>query len=136
MTKKQAIEEASARFYDALNRTCSGDPEPMKDAWWHDETVTVGHPMGNWLVGWETVWLTWVEFSKVLEKPNIVVTGLAIHFVGDVAYTTGTENVVVTLGGSELRWSSQVTNIFREKDGEWRLVHHHADKAPTFEAAI
>jgi uncharacterized protein (TIGR02246 family) len=137
MTNTEGILAASARFYEALNRLCNGDPNPMSDAWWHDETVTVGHPMGSWVMGWDAVWLTWLEFSKALEKTTVEVAGVTVRALGDdLAYTTGTESVALTMGGKELRGTSQDTNIFRQRDGQWRLVHHHADKAPSFEAAV
>jgi ketosteroid isomerase-like protein len=135
MTNQSAVEEASERFYAALNLCCNGDPSSMADVWWHDDDVSSGHPMGTWVHGWDSVWLTWLEFSKVLSNATITASGLTIRVFGDFAYTTGSEHVTVTIGGRSLAWTSQVTNIFRRKNSGWRLVHHHSDKAPSFEDA-
>jgi ketosteroid isomerase-like protein len=56
--------------------------------------------------------------------------------LGDVAYTTCTENWTVTMLGKTLSFSSNATNIFRRGPDGWKVIHHHADKAPSFEAVV
>jgi ketosteroid isomerase-like protein len=50
----------------------------------------------------------------------------------DMAYTVGYEIGDVALdGGPIARQRVRVTQIYRRKDGQWRLVHRHGDLAPT-----
>ncbi len=48
----------------------------------------------------------------------------------DLAYTTDIETFQVHMDGMDqpTRWSNRVTHIFRREDGEWRLVHRHANR--------
>jgi ketosteroid isomerase-like protein len=44
--------------------------------------------------------------------------------------TTHIETTRVRLAGTEApsEWSNRVTHVFRAEDGEWRLVHRHANR--------
>jgi ketosteroid isomerase-like protein len=48
---------------------------------------------------------------------------------GDLAYTLEIERTGIKAGGSDNIGpvSLRVTTIFRREDGEWRIVHRHAD---------
>jgi ketosteroid isomerase-like protein len=50
---------------------------------------------------------------------------------GDLGYTVGFERgEVVVDGGPPKPMTIRVTHIYRCIDGEWRLVHRHADFPP------
>lgn len=50
---------------------------------------------------------------------------------GDLAYIVGTERTTAAIDGAEPRsYSLRVTTIFRHEDGEWKVVHRHADPEP------
>jgi len=54
---------------------------------------------------------------------------------GDLAYTVGYEHTSATVEGTPRQYSLRVTHIYRREDGEWRIVHRHADFPPG-EAAV
>ena len=54
-----------------------------------------------------------------------------VHAGTDLAYTAGYEQGQVSIdGGPPQPINMRVTHIYRLEDGEWKLVHRHADFAP------
>ena len=46
---------------------------------------------------------------------------------GDIAYWSGLQRAIVELNGRSVPMDLRVTELFRREDGEWKLVHRHAD---------
>ena len=71
----------------------------------------------------------WVgeRFSGPGLESKIVASGSS----GNVGYTIGFERGRAAIdGGSEQPMTIRVTHIYRREDGEWKLVHRHADFPP------
>jgi ketosteroid isomerase-like protein len=136
MSDEEQVRAASDAFYRALHGVCRRDASLMSEAWHHTAQVSTAHPMGDWVYGWEQVWATWQELAHVLSEGAIEVLGLRIQVLGDVAVATCIEDVSLTIGERAVRWRSNVTNVFTREGGQWKMLHHHADKAPSAEQAI
>ena len=55
---------------------------------------------------------------------------------GDLGYIVGYEHTMASVGGAAPEaYDLRVTTIFRREDGQWKIVHRHADPAPTSDAA-
>ncbi|WP_338730062.1 nuclear transport factor 2 family protein [Haladaptatus sp. DJG-WS-42] len=135
MAIKQAdtgVRAASDRFYKALGQMASGDADSMEEIWSHREDVTTMHPIGGREVGWEAVKEPWKAVAGLAEKGEVTRTDQFIRVMGDVAYELTTEEVSMTLGGETLDSAYRATNIYCLEDGEWKIVHHHADLDPKF----
>jgi ketosteroid isomerase-like protein len=52
---------------------------------------------------------------------------VAADVVGDMAYTVGYEHTEATVGGEHRRYTLRATQVYRREEGEWRVVHRHAD---------
>ncbi len=121
--------ETMAQLLAAQRAFISGDATGIKRLYSHCEDVTVLGGFGGFERGWAEVGprLDWA----------------ASHFAGgsysqeDLSATVG--NDMASLVSVE-RWSYadpddlsdrllelRVTQVFRREDGEWRLVHRHAD---------
>ena len=50
---------------------------------------------------------------------------------GDLAYTVGYEHNNVSVDGKPTTYTLRVTHVYRREDGQWRIVHRHADVPPT-----
>jgi|ERR1700733_12543773 ketosteroid isomerase-like protein len=134
MTQEAEVVAATVRFYDALEALVDGKGmAPMIEAWHHTPRVTSGHPFGEWAHGWDQVLATWEELAALGQKGKggTKIRDLAAFVYGDVAYTTGVFTTAPSFGGATMN----VTNILHREGGVWKLVHHHADKAPSVAAA-
>jgi ketosteroid isomerase-like protein len=50
---------------------------------------------------------------------------------GDLAYTVGYEHTTVSWDGIPLDpYTLRVTHVYRREDGEWKIIHRHADSPP------
>jgi hypothetical protein len=132
---EEDVRRASACFYEALNRLCRGDPAAMPDAWHQSAQVTTVHPLGEWAYGWDPVWASWQEIAKIAREGAVVARDIRVCLYGSVAYTTCVEDVTVTYGATTVRWSANVTNIFHKTE-QWKMIHHHSDKAPAIEKIV
>ncbi len=48
---------------------------------------------------------------------------------GDLAYTVGYEHTSVSWDGVPLEpYTLRVTHVYRRENGEWKIVHRHADR--------
>ena len=102
-----------------------GDPGAMLEFYADRDDVTLFGALGGCAVGRDQVNTITRRASAALGKgggPKYEV--LACQVESDLAYMVGVERVDRAAEGvGELR----VTNIFRRIDGEWRLMHRHAD---------
>ncbi len=137
MAPEDEARQVSDRFYAAVADMLNGDATPMADVWAHDATVSTMHPLGGRLVGWDAVRQSWEGAAQAFEGGAVEVSDAEVSVLGDaVAYTTGTEHVDVTVGGTSLHFEIRATNVFRRADGEWRIVHHHTDVDRSLQEAL
>jgi ketosteroid isomerase-like protein len=129
------VRAATVRFYDAIEALVSGKGlGPMQDAWHHTARVTSGHPSGDWAQGWDEVFATWKVFASFGKegRGGSRIQDLTVHPYGDIAYTTCTFVASPAFGGDLL----SCTNVLQKLGGEWKIIHHHADKSPRMGAAL
>ena len=55
MAAEDEVQQASEQFYAALNRTLDGDSGRMEQIWSHGSDVSVMHPFGDRMLGWDEV---------------------------------------------------------------------------------
>ena len=117
-------------YHAALDEFFRGNPEPAKRLYSSREDVSLGNPFGPFAVGWEQV-----EAAMDRAATNYTdgrATGfetVAQHVEGEFAYLLEVERFEATLAGREdtVTGGLRVTSILRAEDGEWKLVHRHAD---------
>jgi ketosteroid isomerase-like protein len=108
-----------------------GDAGPRKELWSRTEPVTLFGAAGSDL-GRSAIEATFdrlaTRFSDCRSFDyEVVAAGVS----GDLGYLVGTEHTTASIGGAEpVSYSLRVTTVLRREDGEWRVVHRHADLAP------
>jgi ketosteroid isomerase-like protein len=121
-----------ARQLEAEQAFINGDPEPRLAMWSTQDPVTVFGAMRS-DIGQEEMrgvfrWLA-SRFSNCTDyRFELVAAGAS----GDLAYTLGYEYISFSMDGAPVEpWTLRVTHLYRREDGEWKIVHRHADHVPT-----
>ena len=104
-----------------------GDDGPRRAIWSRVEPVSV---LGAWrnAVGREAL----VEAFEVLatsfsECTHYAFDLISYDVIGDMAYTVGYERISASIDGEPRSFTLRATQVYRREDGEWRVVHRHAD---------
>jgi ketosteroid isomerase-like protein len=117
-----------ARQVEAEEALHSGDPEPRLAMWSTKDPVTVLGAVRT-ASGWDEVsqlfrWLGSGFSDCSSYRFELVAAGVS----GDLAYTVGYEHTTVSWDGIPLDpYTLRVTHVYRREDGEWKIVHRHAD---------
>jgi ketosteroid isomerase-like protein len=106
----------------------SGNAEPRKALWSHDDPVT--------LFGAELTGRSWGEIEPMFDRLAASFSGsqscdyevLGAGVSGDLGYVAAIErSVAASLGGDLHRYALRVTTVFRREDDVWKVVHRHGD---------
>jgi ketosteroid isomerase-like protein len=125
----QFLADVLPRQIEAEKAICNGDPAPRLAMWSSKNPVTLFgadatkqgaeevrqffHLVASWFAN-----CTAYRFELV-----------AAEVSGDLAYTIGFEHVSASFrGGPEAPISARVTHLYRRENGEWMIVHRHADR--------
>ena len=133
------LDQAVEQYQVALGEFMKGDPEPAKNVWSHREDVTLANPLvGPPARGWEQVAETMEHAASQVRDGEI--TGfetVAKYVTPELAYVVWVERARAKVAGREdvVPLDLRVTMIFRPEDGEWKIVHRHADPITTAQPA-
>lgn len=96
--------------------------------------VTLANPLGPPVRGWSEVEQTMDRAISQLSggEPNQF-ERISGHAGTDLAYLVEIERNRMKLGGSDTMSSVslRVTTVFRLEDGQWKVIHRHADSITT-----
>ena len=116
-------------YHRALDAFVTGEPA-TKQLFSRRDDVTLANPFGPPVRGWNQV-------EKVMEHAAAQLREgephrferVSEYATADLAYTVWIERSRMKVGGSDelAATALRVTTIFRLEDGEWRIVHRHAD---------
>jgi ketosteroid isomerase-like protein len=122
----QVIEE----YHRTIDAIVTGDPEPQKRLWSHEDDVTLANPLGPPAKGWDRVKEHLEQAaSSVRDGEPVSYDSISEYSTGDLGYNVELERTRAKFGGTDEMTpvSLRATTIFRREDGEWRIVHRHAD---------
>jgi ketosteroid isomerase-like protein len=131
---ENAVRDAAARFYVALNALFRGDVGPMTQVWSHADDVTYMGPGGGFEVGWPQVRANWeAQAAKHLggEVKPVAMRILAGQELAVVQNYEQGENT--NAGGKPAPVSIRATHVFRKEGGQWKMIGHHTDLLPYLE---
>ena len=116
------------RFKEVEDAFHGGDAGPRKGMWSHNDPVT--------LFGAAYTAKGWTELEPVFDQlatefsnfSSSEVEVIAAYAKGDVAYLISIEHTTASIRGKPAApYQLRVTTIFRREQGEWKVVHRHAD---------
>jgi ketosteroid isomerase-like protein len=120
---RKELARANRAFYQSFERL---DLEAMRALWLDDPMVRCIHPGGEVLVGRERVIASWGAIFANTERIRFDIEDLAIELAGDMGWVTSVERIKTKTDEGPLTSEAAVTNLFVRRDGEWRMVLHHA----------
>ena len=127
---KAELAEFVGHYHRALDEFFRGNAEPAKALYSHSDDASLGNPFGPVAVGWDRVAETMERAASNYKDGRA--TGfdtLATCVTPELAYLVEVERFEAKVGGSEdvASGALRVTTILRPEDGQWRIVHRHAD---------
>ena len=125
------------RHAEARRSLSDGDPEPWLAMTSPQDPVTLFGARVPLRRGWD-------EVSDILRRLagrwsdvtdsrfDLVAAGVN----GNLAYIVGFEHIANSVMGVPVEpYTLRVTHVLRREDGEWRIVHRHADRVPADQTA-
>jgi ketosteroid isomerase-like protein len=128
------LEEVVEQYHLALDELMRGSAEGYKKLFSHRDDVTVANPFGPPAGGWDEVAPTLERAaSHYRDGEATSFENVAKHVTTELAYIVELERMQAKVGGREdiTPITARVTSIFRPEDGEWKVVHRHADTITT-----
>jgi ketosteroid isomerase-like protein len=122
------LDTTMVRYRAAETALHNGDAAPRKAMWTRHDPVTLLGAAFN-ASGWQQVEPV---FDRLQERfsncasceHEIIAAGAS----GDLAYLVALEHTNTSVNGSaSLPYTLRATTVFRREDGEWKVVHRHAD---------
>jgi ketosteroid isomerase-like protein len=135
MAAVDEVDELIEQYYRAQRQFLKGNPETVKDLFSHTEDVTLANPYGPPVRGWEKVSKT-IEHAASSRSDGTFLGWqiVAKYATAELAYVVQIERAEAKIGAREdiTPYAVRATMIFRpEEDGEWKIVHRHADPITT-----
>jgi ketosteroid isomerase-like protein len=131
-TAEKEIRAATVLFYDAFNTALKGNLDPMSAVWSHRPDVTDLDVDGGRATGWNEVRADFQNMVRLYPGGHIAPQDMLIVADGDMGFSVVTETGQLrSADGPMVSFSQRATNIFRLEDGQWKLIHHHADSNST-----
>jgi len=128
------VDKLNEQYHLASDEFLKGNPEPVKKLWSRREDVSLANPYGPPVRGWEQVAGTMEHASSLRSDGEFVGFEVVAKYVTpELAYVVQIERAEAKVGGREeiTPYALRTTMIFRAEDGEWKVVHRHADPITT-----
>ena len=130
MSAVDDVDQLLEQWHPASDEFLKGNPEPVKKMWSRREDVTLANPYGPPVRGWERVAEVADRALSQLRDGEMVGYEIISKYVtSELAYVVQIERLKAKVGEREdiAPYSLRATMIFRPEDGEWKVVHRHAD---------
>jgi ketosteroid isomerase-like protein len=128
------VDQLIEQYYRAQREFLRGNPEPVKDLFSMGEDVTLANPYGPPVRGFDEVAKA-IEHAASLRRDGTFVEWqiVAKYVSAELAYVVQIERAEAKIGAREeiAPIAVRSTMIFRPEEGEWKIVHRHADPITT-----
>ena len=122
------LDDVLPRLHHTETSLHNGDAGPRFSMWSHKDPVTLyGAAMAG--KGWEQVGAVFMHIANRFSDCEscdweVVAAGVST----DLAYIVAIERTTCSVGGSPPSpYALRSTTVFRREDGDWKVVHRHAD---------
>lgn len=129
-TLPEPFAAAIARLHAAMEKVANGDIAEIKALYSHAGDATSFYGWGGYEKGWDAVSARWDWAGQQFKGGTVSYQNVTTVVTPELAYVTDVETFKVAMAGMDkpAEWTNRVTHIFRLEDGQWRLVHRHANR--------
>ncbi|MBA3491666.1 MAG: nuclear transport factor 2 family protein [Rubrobacteraceae bacterium] len=134
MSAVDDVDQLIEQYYLAQGEFLKGNPESVKNLFSRREDVTLANPYGPPVRGWDEVAKSVEHAASLRSDGEFVGWEIAAKYVtAELAYVVQIERAEAKIGVREdiTPYAVRATMIFRPEDGEWKVVHRHADPITT-----
>ena len=138
MSAVEDVDQLIEQFNRAQGEITKGNAEPALRLFSHREDVTLANPLAPPVRGWEQVAEVSERAASQFRDGEMVGLETIEKYVTDeLAYIVRVERARAKVGGNEdiTPITLRVTMIFSPEEGEWKIVHRHADPITTAQPA-
>ena len=131
------IHQLIEKYHESCDQVSQGNPEPLKMLYSQRDDVMLANPFGLTVIGWKQV-ADALDFasSRFRDGEATSFETMAKYVTSELATIFEIEKWKTKVSGrNELStFEIRVTTSFRKEDGEWKVIHRHADPITTFNA--
>src|SRR5215203_5323537 len=133
MSAVDDVDQLIEQYHLGIDEFLKGNPEPVGKLHSRGDDVTLANPYGPPVRGLEQVLKAEEHAASGRRDGKTIGFEIVSKYVtADLGYVVQLEHLEAKVGGSN---SLRSTMIFRPEDGEWRVVHRHADPITTAQRA-
>jgi ketosteroid isomerase-like protein len=128
------VDQLIDQYQLALGEFVKGNPDPVKELYSHRDDVTLANPLGPPARGWDEVTKTLERAASNIREGEITSFDVISKLVTpELAYAVWIERQKAKMGARQdvTPFDLRVTMIFRPEEGQWKIVHRHADPITT-----
>src|SRR5262245_58433987 len=122
------------RYHRALDMFARGDPDPVKQLYSQADDATLANPFGPPRRGREAIVKALDYASSRFRDGQMASSDEVARYVSNELVTIlEIEHWRARVGGGDAiePWVLRATTTFRREEGEWKMVHRHADPIAT-----
>ena len=126
-----SVQSAVARLHAAMAKVANGDVSDIKRLYSHTADATSFYGWGGYERGEEAVSKRWDWAGQQFKGGTVRHENITTVITPEMFYVTDIEtfeNQRVAGVDGVTGWSNRVTHIFHREQGEWRLIHRHANR--------
>jgi ketosteroid isomerase-like protein len=124
------LDQFIEQYHRSADAFMRGSHEELARLYSQRDDVTLGNPFGPFVQGFEQVVQTMKRAAALYRDGRAVgFDSVARRVTPELAYLVEVERFESKMGGSDNLSSVALrcTSVLRPEDGEWRVVHRHAD---------
>jgi ketosteroid isomerase-like protein len=121
--RTKELARANRAFYRAFEAL---DIESMLAIWDDDESIRCVHPGAQMLVGREQVFGSWRAIFAGQPQLSFDLTDVDLRVMGDLGWVSCEEHLRMHDAQKDPEFKAVCTNLYLLREGQWRLVLHHA----------
>jgi len=129
-----SLDEILDRYHRAADAFSRGDPDPVRELFSEADDITLANPFGPARRGRQLVVNALDYASSRMSDGDVTGFGeLARYTSDDLATILEVEHWRARIGDRDPvePFDLRVTTTFRRENGEWKIVHRHADPIST-----